>query len=129
MKPKQTSIVTVLLRALRLRCPACGQSSIARGPFRIKHHCANCGSLFKREEGFFVGAILANVLATEALILLVCLIWLTIVGASYETVLAGLFVIALLFPVLFYHHSWSLWLAFDYLIEGLPKYQKHDREK
>ena len=76
-----------------------------------------------------MGAILANVLITEALILLVCLIWLTVVGASYETVLAGLFVIALLFPVLFYHHSWSLWLAFDYLIEGLPKYPKHDRKK
>ena len=76
-----------------------------------------------------MGAILANVLTTEALILVVCLIWLTIVGASYETVLAGLFVIALLFPVLFYHHSWSLWLAFDYLVEGLPKYQKHDSEK
>lgn len=129
MKPGRTSIIAVLLRALRLRCPACGQSSIARSPFRIKHHCHECGSLFKREEGFFVGAILANVLTTEALILVVCLIWLTIVGASYETVLAGLFVIALLFPVLFYHHSWSLWLAFDYLVEGLPKYQKHDSEK
>jgi hypothetical protein len=29
----------------------------------------------------------------------------------------------LLFPVAFYHHSWSFWLGFDYLIESLPKYQ------
>ena len=114
----------MLLRALLLRCPACGKSSIARSPFRVKHHCDVCRSLFKREEGFFVGAILANVLTTEALILVVCLIWLILIGASYETVLAGLFVIGLLFPVLFYHHSWSLWLAFDYLIEGLPEYQR-----
>ncbi len=112
------------MRAFRLRCPACGHSSIARGPFRIKHHCGNCGSLFKREEGFFVGAILANVMTTEVVILLVCLIWLTVIGSSYERVLAGLFVIALLFPVVFYHHSWSLWLAFDYLVEGLPHYDK-----
>lgn len=110
------------MRALRLRCPVCGQTSIARSPFRIKHHCQACGSLFKREEGFFVGAILANVLATEAVILIVCLVSLTILGASYEKVLAVLFVIALLFPVAFYHHSWSLWLAFDYLVEGLPSY-------
>ena len=62
---------------------------------------------------------------TEGVILVVCLIWLTVIGANYETVLAGLFIIALLFPVVFYHHSWSLWLAFDYLVEGLPKFDKH----
>jgi hypothetical protein len=26
------------------------------------------------------------------------------------------------FPLAFYHHSWSFWLAFDYLVEGLPVY-------
>ena len=115
------------MRALRLRCPACDQSSIVNGPFRVKHHCSNCRSLFKREEGFFVGAILANVLTTEALILLVCFIGLSVVGASYEKVLVALFVVGLLFPVAFYHHSWSLWLAFDYLIEGLPRHE--DKKK
>ena len=121
------SIVKVLGRSLRLRCPACGQSSVMRGPFRLRHHCPNCRSLFKREEGFFVGAILANVLTTEFVILVVCLFWLLVIGSSYESVLAGLFVIALLFPVAFYHHSWSLWLGFDYLIEGLPTYDKESR--
>ena len=33
-----------------------------------------------------------------------------------------LFVMALIFPVLFYHHSWSLWLGFDFIVESLPKY-------
>jgi len=74
-----------------------------------------------------VGAILANVLTTEALILLVCFFSLIVIGANYESVLAGLFVVGLLFPVLFYHHSWSLWLGFDYLVEGLPKHKdSHD---
>ena len=118
------SIARVLSRSLRLRCPACGAASIARSPFRIRHHCPNCHSLFKREEGFFVGAILANLLSTEIVILTVCLVWLILIGSSYESVLAGLFVVALFFPVAFYHHSWSLWLAFDYLVEGLPKYDE-----
>jgi uncharacterized protein (DUF983 family) len=118
------SILKVLSRSLRLQCPACGKSSILAGPFQVKHHCPNCRSLFKREEGFFVGAILANVMATEFVILVVCLVWLIVIGSSYETVLAGLFIVALLFPVAFYHHSWSLWLGFDYLIEGLPRYEK-----
>lgn len=127
MNPNGRSIVKVLARSLRLRCPACGQASIARGPFRIRHHCPNCRSLFKREEGFFVGAILANVLTTDLVILVVCLVWLLGIGSSYESVLAGLFVVALLFPVAFYHHSWSFWLGFDYLVEGLPSYDKDVR--
>jgi hypothetical protein len=116
------SIATVLLRSLLLQCPACGKSSIVKKPFQIRHHCPNCRSLFKREEGFFVGAILGNVMMTEFVILVTCMIWLLLIGSSYETVLAGLFIVALIFPVAFYHHSWSFWLGFDYLIEGLPKY-------
>ena len=87
------------------------------------HHCPSCRSLFKREEGFFVGAILANVMATEFVILVASVISLTVFRANYETVLAGLFVLALLFPPAFYHHSWSFWLGFDYLVESLPKYE------
>jgi uncharacterized protein (DUF983 family) len=124
MATAKAPILTILSRSLRLRCPACGESSLFRGPFRLRHHCPNCRSLFKREEGFFVGAILANVLTTELVILLVCTIWLTVIGSRYETVLAGLFILGLLFPVAFYHHSWSLWVGFDYLIEGLPTYEK-----
>jgi hypothetical protein len=52
------------------------------------------------------------------------MVWLLLIGSSYESVLAGLFVIGLLFPVVFYHHSWSLWLGFDYLVEGLPRHDK-----
>ena len=68
-------------------------------------------ALFKREEGFFVGAILANVVTTELVILLVCFFFLLVIGAQYSSVLILLFVMALIFPVLFYHHSWSLWLG------------------
>jgi hypothetical protein len=69
-----------------------------------------------------VGAILANVIITESVILFAWLLWLLIGGAHYEGVLAGLFVLALIFPVAFYHHSWSLWLAFDHLVESLPRH-------
>jgi len=123
------SILKVLSRAIRLRCPACGQSSLIERPFHIRHHCPACRSLFKREEGFFVGAILANIITTEFVILVVCLISLLVVGASYQTVLVGLFILAVMFPLLFFHHSWSLWLAFDYLIESLPKYDAGRRHR
>ena len=121
MDAYRKSILNVLWRSARLRCPACGQTSIVRGAFRVRNYCPRCRSVFKREEGFFVGAILANVLTTELVILLVCVIGLTLIGSRYETVLPVLFVVGVLFPVVFYHHSWSFWLGFDYLVEGLPK--------
>jgi ribosomal protein S27AE len=129
VNPDRRSIPTVFVRSLLLRCPACGESSILKKPFQIRHHCPQCRSLFKREEGFFVGAILANVMMTEFVIIVTCLIWLLLIGSNYETVLAGLFVVALIFPVAFYHHSWSFWLAFDYLIESLPKYVERSQTK
>jgi len=120
----QRNILKTLRYALRLKCPACGASSIVRKPFHIKHHCDSCDALFKREEGFFVGAILMNVVVSELIILVVCFFALLLLGADYENVLIVLFIVGLIFPVLFFHHSWSLWLAFDYLVESLPTYEK-----
>jgi hypothetical protein len=76
---------------------------------------------FNREEGFFVGAILANVVATEAVIILAYLIAITIGHDIDRVVIMVLMVLAVTFPLLFYHHSWSLWLGLDHLIESLPK--------
>lgn len=90
-------------------------------PFRIKSRCSSCGVLFAREEGFFVGAILVNVVTTEIVILTLYLISLQIISSYPQFVLTTLFTVACGFPVAFYHHSWSIWLSFDHLVESLPK--------
>ena len=123
MKIDRDQILKTIARSLTLRCPVCGESSIVQRLFHIRHHCPSCRALFKREDGFFVGAILVNVVTTELVILVICFFWLLVVGSDYETVLYGLFAVAVLFPVAFFHHSWSLWLGFDYLVESLPKYR------
>ena len=76
-----------------------------------------------------MGAILANVVTTEIVILVVCFFFLLIVGAQYQSVLTLLFIMALVFPVAFYHHSWSLWLGFDFIVESLPKYDAAKKQK
>jgi uncharacterized protein (DUF983 family) len=106
---------------LALRCPVCGRSRIFARLFQIEERCAACGAVFKREEGFFVGAILVAVVTTEAVIVLAYLISLPIVAAHYQLVIGVLLGLALIFPVLFFHHSWSIWLSFDHFIEGLPQ--------
>jgi hypothetical protein len=92
-----------------------------RRPFHLKHRCEACDAVFKREEGFFVGAIMANVVATEVCILITYLACLTLTNFGDSTILTILFVIAIAFPLAFYHHAWALWLGMDHLIEGLPK--------
>lgn len=76
-----------------------------------------------REAGFFVGAILINVVTTEMVILAIYVLCLVIFSFDYQLILPVLFTASLLFPVAFYHHSWSIWLGFDHLVEGLPKSQ------
>ena len=68
-----------------------------------------------------MGAILANVVTTEFVIVVVYVISLPVFGAHYQLVLTVLFLLAVLFPFAFYHHSWSFWLGFDHLVESLPK--------
>ena len=110
----------ILLRVLRLRCPVCGRASIAERPFRVRHHCPACRALFKREEGFFVGAIAINLVATEGFTILLCLTGLLFF--DFRTLFTALFATALVLPVIFYHHAWSAWLGFDHLVESLPRY-------
>ena len=119
-------VFATLLRGLRLRCPVCGLSSVFRRPFKVRHHCPECGALFQREEGFFVGALMINVVTTEAAVLVAFAVFLLALGGQDPLTLPLLFAVALLFPVAFYHHSWSLWLSADHLIERLPKYGKRD---
>ncbi len=64
---------------------------------------------------------MANVVATELVIIFVYLVSIPIISNHEQLVLTALFVLAVLFPLVFYHHSWSLWLAIDHLIEKLPK--------
>ena len=65
---------------------------------------------------------MVNVVTTEVLIIAVYLACLLFIGSRYQLMFALLFVLALLFPLAFYHHSWSIWLGFDHLVEKLPRH-------
>jgi uncharacterized protein (DUF983 family) len=121
MKRDPRTILLTLGRCLKLQCPVCGGASIVERPFNLKHICSACGVIFKREEGFFVGAIMANVVATEVFILLVYFACILFANLSDSAMLTILFVIGISFPLAFYHHAWALWLGMDHLIEGLSR--------
>ena len=114
-------VFKTLARGARLCCPACGGASVFRSPFRVRAECPACGTVFQREEGFFVGAIMLNVVTTEAAVMLAAGLSLLAFPGRDRVLLGLLFAVALLFPIAFYHHAWSLWLAADHLVEGLPR--------
>lgn len=51
--------------------------------------------MFKREDGFFVGATMANVVTTEFVVLAVSLVYMLTVNDRYQLMLTLLFVAAL----------------------------------
>ncbi len=110
------------MRFVKLDCPSCGGANIFRAPFKIRRKCDVCGALFEREEGYFVGALSVNVVVTEFFILLVYLVCLLTVGFDESLILKLLLPSALVFPLAFYHHSWSFWLNLDHYFESLPKH-------
>ena len=52
---------------------------------------------------------------------------LALASTHFDLLLTILLAVAVLFPVAFYHHSWSLWLGADYVIESLPVYNERGR--
>src|ERR1051325_5251001 len=96
-KEARPDLLRTMVRGLRLRCPVCGESNVFRAPFQVRHHCPVCRALFQREAGFFVGAIMINVVVTEGAVMLAFGLLLLITGGGTLT-LPILFAVALLFP-------------------------------
>lgn len=104
---------TLLNRALRLRCPLCGQGKLFRGWLTMHPECPNCRVKFEREPGFFLGSIYINYGLT-ALIVAIGYPVLLFGGYVAETpLLIASLVFVVLFPILLFPWARSLWLGFD----------------
>ena len=85
-------------------------------------------ALFQREDGFFIGAVMVNAVATELAALVFYFASLQALGYSEGLILSIALPVAFFFPVILYHHSWSVWLGLDHTLEGLPKFEARGRE-
>ena len=112
----------LLSRGLRLRCPECGLGRLYRAPFRMKAECEYCDLVYEREQGYFIGAIYLNVIGTESLLLGTLLIYGLVTGKVNEPILTVLIGLALVLPLLFFHHSRSLWMSIDHTLN--PREQR-----
>jgi uncharacterized protein (DUF983 family) len=111
----------IIGRGLWLRCPRCGEGRLFNRIVRMNRACGVCEMEFWREQGYFVGAIYFNVMATEGLIFFTYLALILFYPAADPKIFTVLFIMAVLLPILFYRHARSLWLSFDYMIDPPEK--------
>ena len=78
--------------------------------------CPHCNLKFEREQGYFVGAIYINYAATIAVAVPGFFILDAFTNLSINHQLAIWVPFAVIFPLVFFHHARSLWLALDHLI-------------
>jgi uncharacterized protein (DUF983 family) len=106
------------MRGVRLRCPACGLGPLYRSFFQMQDGCDYCDLVFLREQGYFVGAIYLNVVATEALIFSTYVALTFLLRVADEATYTILFSLAFVLPLIFNRHARSLWLSLDYVLDA-----------
>lgn len=115
---QRPSAGTLISRALRLKCPRCGQSAMFTGLFRMVERCAHCGLKYEREPGYFLGSIYINYGVTA---LLLTVGWI-VLRFRYEIesrwLAFGLATFLVVFQVFFFRYARALWLALDCLFDS-----------
>ena len=108
-------------RALRLRCPVCGEGRLFRGWFAMEDRCPKCGLDLKREQGYYVGAMYINYGVT-AMVMMAVGIPMAMRSLSLVQISVQLGTFGLAFPIFFFRWSKSLWLGIDlYITRLIPK--------
>jgi len=102
-----------LLGILMNRCPVCGKAGVFRGPYLMNPSCPHCQTVFAREDGYFLGALVLAYFSTGALIapifLLMLLVWKWELGES----LIGISLIILSTNPIFFYLSRMMWIHMD----------------
>ena len=109
-------VLQLVDNGLRLKCPRCGVGSLYEKPFRMYPNCPHCGLKFEKEQGYFVGAIYVNYAATVLLAVPGFFVLDAFTNITINRQLSIWIPFSIIFPLLFFHHSRSLWLALDHLL-------------
>ena len=97
---EQPPLRALLARALRLRCPRCGQGRLYAHGLTMLERCPVCGLRYEREQGYFVGAVYVNYAITTVTVLGGVIVLDQLFGLSLATQLMVAVPLALLLPLL-----------------------------
>ncbi|MCA9234614.1 MAG: DUF983 domain-containing protein [Planctomycetales bacterium] len=118
------SQATLTGRALRLRCPACGQGRLFRGWLRMNDPCPRCGRRFDRAPGYLLGSIYFNYGVTTLLVTAAYFAGYFSGKLTSQQLLIALAAFSVLFPMWFFRYARALWIAFDERWDPWPNEQE-----
>ena len=110
----------IVRRAAHWRCPNCGRGRLFRGVFRMLLRCPECGLSYFPEQGYYVGAMIINYVATTAVVVGIFLLSLLVPDFTTLTTNSKILVwmsFAIALSLLLVRHSYSLWLGIDFWIK------------
>jgi uncharacterized protein (DUF983 family) len=111
--PPRPALETLVMRALRLRCPRCGEGRLFSGWFTMPVRCSRCGLKYERAPGYFLGSTYINYGLT-ALGLVVAYTGLHFgLGLTNRQLAPWLAGFCVLFPLWAFRYARALWLALD----------------
>jgi len=108
--------VSEITRALRLRCPNCGEGRLLISWWKVRKTCERCGLHFDRgESDYFIGAYTINLIVAELIVVAAILggMFLSWPNVPWTLLMYSLVPLAVLAPVLTFPYSRALWLAID----------------
>lgn len=104
---------TLIARAMRLKCPRCGEGKLFCGFFTMEPRCSGCGLKYERAPGYYLGSSYVNYGITAVILFVVYWVLHYKVGLKNKELAAPLAGFCVIFPLLFFRHARALWLALD----------------
>lgn len=114
--PTWRKVSLLTWRALKRRCPRCGEHGIWTSFTKTKPSCPRCGlPLDRGESDHFYGAYLLNFVAAELVAIGVFVVALLIAWPAppWNALLFGTAAVAVIAPLALYPSTKALWLALD----------------
>lgn len=111
--PPRPTIETLLGRALRLRCPRCGEGRLFLGWFTMPERCEHCRFKYERAPGYFLGSAYVNYGITAVILMITYFLLHFGVGWTNRQLAAPLSVFCVLFPLWAFRYARAIWLALD----------------
>ncbi len=109
---------TLCGRALRRRCPVCGQGRLFHGWIHMLRRCPVCGLILERGEvDYFIGAYMLNLIIAELIVvaLMLVVLFLTWPLVPWTGMLWAIVVLTVPAVYATYPYARSIWLAVDLL--------------
>ena len=115
---QRPSKMVIVRRALRLRCPLCGEVPLAHRWFSTPPYCSNCLGLFRREDGYWFSASIFNYIFSALLGLALFFVWVDGWPTSNAVKVVALAAFVVAFLVLFFPFARAVVLAIDLAVTG-----------